>query len=234
MIWAVGIDLIRVIFGPLPFAVCIFNVIMKNTFLMMVIFILLAILSFKYMLLIVWKTMKPMNDSLITALITINSFAVSLILSATKAISPGEPLFYTCTCTGVYQPALTTEAAAAGGKKMPFFGVTAVSALLAYLVILTRLYFKKQNAVLPMDNQAQQPKSLESLILNLINMVLLAIAGFSTLRMNQIKPDQLLESPNWQQQIFNYFGNPVLFSTSIAIKILVKNGRDIQRELFKN
>ena len=82
-----GGDLLRVWYGPLPAICCKLILIFKSTFGLMISFNLTAIVTFKFMFICVWKSMRQINDDLITRIVIRCSFAVSLFLSTMKGLT---------------------------------------------------------------------------------------------------------------------------------------------------
>jgi len=82
------------------------------------------------------------------------------------------------------------------------------------------------------DPQQASKKSLENLLLNFATNVLIGIFSINNTLMNKMTPDQISMGYNWLQHLGNFFLCSFLVSALIAIKILIKFGHEIKKELF--
>ena len=89
-IFVSGLDFVRLILGPLPTFFCTFNYIVRNlsigTFYLLSIFYIIL----KFHFICVWKHLKIINDNLLTRIVLVIAFFISLWLSIVKMLSPGE------------------------------------------------------------------------------------------------------------------------------------------------
>ena len=60
-----GIQNCRVLFGPLPFEVCFFQLWVVSAMVWFALLVLILIYSLKFMFICIWKRMRDMNDNLI-------------------------------------------------------------------------------------------------------------------------------------------------------------------------
>ena len=85
-----GVDVIRVVYGPLPTPICKINYFLRNWFLMNISVFFCAQLIFQYLFICVWKRMRYMNTNLIVTIVVICTYGSTLWLAMAKMASPGR------------------------------------------------------------------------------------------------------------------------------------------------
>ena len=170
-IFAVGIDVSRLCYGPLPNFLCNLNAFIKNLMCIMLLLVLSITIIFKFFYLVKWKTIKPMMDNFITAFFVLFSFMIGTTFSSVKVFGPGVPLMAVTSCTGTYFPSqfeVTT-------LKLPLFQIFAGIALIVHLILIIPILMAKKKLKTP-DNT----KNLESLPVNFINLGLMMMSAYCT------------------------------------------------------
>ena len=136
-----------------------------------------TIVIIKFLFLCVWKKMKVMHDDFIARFVILASILISFLLALVKFLGPGKPVLNTIICTGVHLPSYESL----GSRFAPEICVTTL-AFLTNVCLMIPIYIKRrQNEGVDQKHVSASkrdnlPKSLESLILNLIIIVVL-LAG---------------------------------------------------------
>ena len=147
---------------------------------------LATIVIIKFLFLCVWKQMKVMNDDLIARIIILTLFMVSFLLILIKFLGPGKPVLNTIICTGVHLPSYEDL----GSRFAPELMVTLFGFLSNVVLMIPISIKRRQNEVFDAQHQPSiqrhnLPKSLESLVWNLVIIVNL-LAGIMVLgRLNK-------------------------------------------------
>ena len=147
---------------------------------------LATIVIIKFLFLCVWKQMKVMNDDLIARIVILTLFMVSFLLILIKFLGPGKPVLNTIICTGVYLPSYEDL----DGRFAPE-PMVALFGFLSNVILMIPISIKRrQNEVFDAQHQPKirrhnLPKSLESLVWNLVIIVNLLAGIMVAGRMNK-------------------------------------------------
>ena len=223
-------DLTRIWIGPLPNYICDLQILTKNTIVMAWIMIQTCSIVIRYIIMCVLKSMPDIKDNQWTKVIVSASWLVSFLLSLMKVIPVRKPLMAKIICSGTFYASLNQL-----DKPVPIFQIVAGISFLLHVVLWIPI-FKRRRQIEVQDNDHpgnQVPQSLESLAVNLLNTILMLMVSYGTSKMNRINPGSLEEYPNWLFPFFNYFVAPTLLVWITAVKIVVKNGKEIHKKLFR-
>ena len=172
-----GIRTIRILFGPLPYEICLLQ---GRTTEFLIWYCLLTIFFmsfFKFMYICVWKHMRDMNDDLIVKFIIRLAILISIWVPATGFENRKENSRERF-CTGIFNDQTQIMNSEISPEKLPnpYFP-------LFWLLMITNLFFMvavkigRQKISLDDDTTigTQRPKDLESMLLNFTVIILLTV-----------------------------------------------------------
>ena len=175
-----GITSFRIWFGPLPLAICDFqlwvSVFVKWCFQLSLFFLYLA----KFMYICVWKHMRDMNDDLIVTFIVRIIVFISIWVTTT-GIFPKNGISSTqAICTGVFNDHDDIMDSKLTPEKSPQpYKPLQISMAVAILFFMASVTYRHKKT--PFGNETntiiQRPKDLDSTLLNFAVLILILING---------------------------------------------------------
>ena len=168
-------DFIRLWTGPHPGLVCDLVIMSKDAISMAGIQIGVAMILIKFMFIVIWKTMRPLDDNFLKTWIVTNSILISILFSFAKTFGPGKPVMNKILCTGIFNPLQENL-----GPQFAIYQFVIGFSLLIYVIVYFLIFFKNFDAPIVTQNS----KNLESLFLNLAILVILGLAGIAAHQMN--------------------------------------------------
>lgn len=88
----ISIDMIRMLWGPLPAAICDIGVLAKNMFLASVSQTVLYMTLTKFLFVFVYKSIPSIDDDFLSVFIFVLVYIISLLASASRLSLPGRPI----------------------------------------------------------------------------------------------------------------------------------------------
>ena len=87
-----GLDLLRVLIGPLPMGICRLNIFMKNFVHLNILFFCLLLSLTRFTFVCIYKSMPTMEDSFISTYLYISTNMISALLTIVMFYCPGKPV----------------------------------------------------------------------------------------------------------------------------------------------
>ena len=175
-----GIRTIRILFGPLPYEICLLQ---GRTTEFLIWYCLLTIFFtsfFKFMYICVWKHMRDMNDDLIVKFIIRLAIFISIWVPATGLENRKENSRERF-CTGIFNNQTQTMNSEISPEKLPrpYFPLF-WSLMITNLFFMVAVKIGRQKISLDSSDDditigTQRPKDLESMLLNFTVMILLTV-----------------------------------------------------------
>ena len=217
----------------------------------------LSICFVKFMFICIWKRMRDMNDKLIARIILRWVIFISIWLTLTAPMNTSN--YGMKFCTGIYNDHdQIMNSNNPNQTPSPY----APLLLLIYFSIITltvSIWFKqfKNSAIEPLASKSkspfvQRPKDMESMLANFSLVNLIAINSVVTIIWRKYEnykiirispllinilfsstlPSEMAIYPNWLILYINKIVVPVVLLVIVALTILMKYGRDLQREFW--
>ena len=195
--------------------------------------ILTVITILKFMFICIWKKMRVINDDFIarTVILCVSMLSFGLYLS--KFLGPGKPVLNLIICTGVYYPSFELM----GEPFTPELPIIALAFLTNLLLMILINLKRRQNEMVDQqyEHNAQPhilPNSLESLIWNLV-IILVCLIGAFVIEMNNRTPiSELDEFPNNLLPFYVQFVAQIQPAVFLSIHILSKHRQVLWKALM--
>ena len=222
-----------------------------------IVLIMFSICFVKFMFICIWKRMRDMNDKLIASIILRWAIFISIWLTLNAPVNTTIN-FDIKFCTGIYND--HDKIMNSNNPNQTLLSPYAPILILIYfsIIILTvSIWFRqfKNSAIEPLAAKSpfvQRPKDMESMLVNFSLVNLIAINSVVTVIWKKYEnykiirispfliniffsstlPNEMAIYPNWLILYINKIVVPVVLLVIIALKILMKYGRDLQREFW--
>ena len=175
-----GIRTIRILFGPLPYEICLLQGRTTEFFIWYCMLTIFFTSFFKFMYICVWKHMRDMNDDLIVRFIIRLAIFISIWVPATGFENRRENSRERF-CTGIFNDQTQIMNSEISPEKLPrpYFPLF-WSLMITNLFFMVAVKIGRQKISLESSDDnitigTQRPKDLESLLLNFTVIILLTI-----------------------------------------------------------
>ena len=181
-----GIRTIRILFGPLPYEICLLQGRATEFLIWYCLLTIFFTSFFKFMYICVWKHMRDMNDDLIVTFIIRLAIFISIWVPATGFENRKENSRERF-CTGIFNHQTQIMNSEISPEKLPkpyfpLFGSLMITNL--FFMVAVKIGSQKISLDSFDDNitiGTQRPKDLESMLLNFTVMILLTVNMFGYL-----------------------------------------------------
>lgn len=182
----VTIDLVRLLFGPLPSLVCKLNGFVKNGLVFAGFLLTDSIIFIRFVFICVWKSYRPMLDSLLCRFILISSYLLAFLISLAHSCLPNKTSAGEIICAGKYWPDLEAKNTPNSWKDLCAIAVFAIYSFLFTSILVTK-FKTKTSMVVPFSVviHHNSAKDLESLTLNFIVSFIVFTGVLVNIQMNK-------------------------------------------------
>ena len=228
-----GIRNLRVLIGPLSKELCHIHDLFVRMLLWYFVLIILMITLTKFMFICVWKRMPTMNDDLLARIALIKAFFFSVFLGLTAPFS--RTGVYQEICSGIFDGSSNLIHYNWDPNKIhPYTIINFAMILLAIcLMVFVQIGRHQINLEEPIG-MIQAPKNFESALLNFTLTAIIALNHINSVfywkKYENLPPDQLEEYPAWMFLFIHQISVPMVAMIITALKIILKNGKALQRE----
>ncbi len=222
--FATTIDTIRAVIGPLPKAVCKVGIFTKNIFFTNTAQNVMAMTIFKYIFVVVYRSIPIMDDNFLSTYLIISINMISIISSLVRMVAPGRPILNELVCTGQFYHQWHQEPEAF----QPFNYISGICFLVHVVLTFRIRMIQKKRASSPNPNVNLGDRVYRGFIMFLILIGMVTVA-----KVNKTNPEDLTKYPNFLLLYFNYFFVQVGCFSLICFLFFAKN-QALRRSLSKN
>ena len=226
-----GLDLLRALYGPLPFPICWFTWQLKSILFIAFPIILDGIVIFKFLFIAVWKGIRQVEDDLLSRCIVSTAFLIGIVIQMAKNLGPGRPVTNIIICTGVYKPSYDS-------MEKPFL-LEAPFALVSFLIcaLLVPIIQKKKYEQNKIDVEKRLETNhhvpdFENFALYFIIIIFYILGLIDLQLMNMSEPSRLNEYPNYLFPFYAHFIAPLQVAIVPAFIILKKMKISVFKEML--
>lgn len=222
----VGIDLFRLILGPLPDLLCDWNSILKNTLVLTGTFLNVVIAFLKFMFICVWKSYRHMYHKIITTFVGTASLMISFLMSITFTFGPGKTTLYKSICTASFQPSENLLGPRIATPRATLVGLVVYICFMIPISI-RRFMYQRTDA----RGTKKSPKvDLICLTFNLTYSILAASTTLTIWNMNRHRAkgnEDFDVASVWMHLMYIYFIVPLSLIVIMVSKMFYKHGKRI-------
>ena len=237
-----GIRNLRVLIGPLFKELCHLQDVFTRILIWYALLIILMITLTKFMFICVWKRMPTMNDDLLARIALIQAFFFSVFFGITAPfVRKGQSFSGTGvsqeTCSGIFDGSGNlSHYNWDPNKTHPYTTIYVAMILLAICLMVFVEIGRHQINLDEPTGMIKAPKNLESALLNFTLTAIIVLNHASYVffwkKYESLSSNQLEEYPAWMFLFFQQVFVPMVVIIIIALKIILKFGKAMQRELF--
>lgn len=212
------IDLIRILFGPLPLGICNLGIFGKNLFFASVSLLTVAATVTKFTFVCIFKSIPVMEDQFLSFYLFFSINIFSCLISFSRLYLPGRPLLNQVICTGQYYKEWIDEEEDAYQTYLFF----TIGCLFIYLILTIAIAVGKfKFSVSVHQGQGITLGGMFEFLLTMV-MLMLGLASISVL--NNIQDPLILNQyPNYLLLYYIYIFLPFL---SVVILCLLFYGKN--------